>query len=123
MTPTRALSDANSLLYEWKEAIGYRIQMRACGNWHLPAQGRVKLSIHVAQFVGAMTTGLGMVIRDDLGSFMVARTVCFPGNLRADEAKVIGLYEALSWNKNLTMDNIEVEMDVKVVVDAFNSGI
>ncbi|KAL8461699.1 hypothetical protein ACS0TY_032979 [Phlomoides rotata] len=123
----RVLSEARSLLHEWRATrvmIGSTRSIAApCGSWHLPATGRVKLNIDAAQFHDVMATGLGMVIRDDLSSFLVAKIVCFPGTLRADEDEAIGLYKALSWIKNLAMDNIEVEMDAKVVVDALHSGL
>ncbi|KAL8461944.1 hypothetical protein ACS0TY_033143 [Phlomoides rotata] len=85
--------------------------------------GRVKLNIDAGQFTDVMSTCLGMVLRDDTGCFLIGRTLYFPGNYRSEEAEVIGLNEALSWIKNLGKDNVEVEMDTMVVVDAVNTMI
>ncbi|KAL8522237.1 hypothetical protein ACS0TY_012394 [Phlomoides rotata] len=35
----------------------------------------------------------------------------------------MGWFEALSWIKDLELKNVVIEMDVKLVVDAFNAGL
>ncbi|KAL8545721.1 hypothetical protein ACS0TY_005736 [Phlomoides rotata] len=90
--------EAYGYLHEWKfgrgltkERMAWRLQ---CEKWHLPATCKLKLDVDAAQFMEDMTT---------------------------DDAEVFGLHEALSWSKSLGMDNIEVEMDANVVVDAMNN--
>ncbi|KAL8490927.1 hypothetical protein ACS0TY_022801 [Phlomoides rotata] len=63
-----------------------------------------------------------MILRDDTDCFLLARTLCFLGNFRAEEAETIDLYEALSWIKSIGLEYVVVEMDAKLVMDVVNKG-
>lgn len=65
--------------------------------------------------------GLGIIVRDDQGIFVVTRVVRLPGKLHVDEGEAMGLHEALSWIKNLGFQRVVVEMDSKLVVDGIAS--
>ncbi|KAK6123061.1 hypothetical protein DH2020_043213 [Rehmannia glutinosa] len=66
-------------------------------------------------------TSVAMVIRDDRGEFVVARSVLFPGFYQVREAEAIGVREALSWTKNLGLKYLILETDVKYVVDGLTN--
>ncbi|KAL8532262.1 hypothetical protein ACS0TY_008749 [Phlomoides rotata] len=66
--------------------------------------------------------GVGMVLRDEFGSFTMGwRTLLFAGCVEVKIGEAIGFFEALSWAKSLNLDKVEVEGDVKVVVDVVGS--
>ncbi|KAK6126674.1 hypothetical protein DH2020_039582 [Rehmannia glutinosa] len=67
------------------------------------------------------STGIAMVVRDDNGEFVVARTVVFQGLYEVREAEAIGIREALSWTKNLGFQQLIIETDAKYVVDGLVS--
>ncbi|KAL8484820.1 hypothetical protein ACS0TY_027204 [Phlomoides rotata] len=124
-TVRRVVYDALDFLQEWRLARvsvpGRSPLLRRYNKWHLPSARKYKCNIDVAQFHDSLETGMGMVICDDAGFFVVCRTVHFPGVLRSDEAEIMGHHEALSWLKNVGFEGIDVEMDAKVVVDAVSA--
>ncbi|KAL2504532.1 RNase H domain-containing protein [Abeliophyllum distichum] len=66
----------------------------------------------------------GLVIRDDLGSFVVARVVPVQGIVDPLIAKVLGVREALSWIKTKFPEVQTIEMDTLLVHNALqNDGV
>ncbi|KAL8524201.1 hypothetical protein ACS0TY_013970 [Phlomoides rotata] len=72
-------------------------------------------------FEDSAEMGFGMVIRDSNGVHIFSRTLAMSGVYAPEEGEAIGLFEALSWIKELDIRNVEIEMDAKVVVNAFYS--
>lgn len=66
--------------------------------------------------------GIGMVIRDDSGSFMLAHTLVFSDRLDVDVGEIMGFHEALSWAQRLGLEQVCIEGDSKVAVDALISN-
>ncbi|KAL8549893.1 hypothetical protein ACS0TY_008654 [Phlomoides rotata] len=66
--------------------------------------------------------GIGLTLWDSNGSHVYSRTLVLPGLYAPDEGEAIGLFESLSWVSELDLQNIEIEMDAKLVVDAFNDA-
>ncbi|KAL8496459.1 hypothetical protein ACS0TY_020248 [Phlomoides rotata] len=66
--------------------------------------------------------GVGMVVRDDDGSFVVYRTFLVDGLFDVDEGETMTLYEALQWLHNLGFEKVIMEVDSKTVADAFNNS-
>ncbi|KAL8519132.1 hypothetical protein ACS0TY_010174 [Phlomoides rotata] len=93
-----------------------------CAKWHLPGNRGSKRNIDAAQFANSNSTGIGMILRDDTGCILLTRTLCFPGKFRAEEVEAIGLFEVLSWIESIGVENVVVEMNVKLVADAVNKG-
>ncbi|KAL8476481.1 hypothetical protein ACS0TY_028954 [Phlomoides rotata] len=78
----RVVRDAAVLFQEW--AAARRIFLKrdssdACPKWHKPEGGWAKINVDAAVFSETNEIGLGMVVRDDLGRFVVGRSVVFPG--------------------------------------------
>ncbi|KAL8521752.1 hypothetical protein ACS0TY_012047 [Phlomoides rotata] len=65
--------------------------------------------------------GFGMILRDEEGEFVAARTIVLVGCVTVDVGEAMGFYEALLWLKDLGIENVIVEGDVKLIVDAINS--
>ncbi|KAL8474699.1 hypothetical protein ACS0TY_031225 [Phlomoides rotata] len=84
--------------------------------------GFLKLNIDVAFFKDSAETDIDMVLRDDEGVFLAARSLVFSGYLEVDISEAMRFMEALSWVKHLGFENVIVEGDSKVVVDAILSS-
>ncbi|KAL8515131.1 hypothetical protein ACS0TY_014006 [Phlomoides rotata] len=65
--------------------------------------------------------GFGFVLHDSHGNHLFSRSTTIHGLYSSDEGEAIGLFEALSLIKELDLRNVIIEMDVKLVVDAFNA--
>ncbi|KAL8492918.1 hypothetical protein ACS0TY_024205 [Phlomoides rotata] len=65
--------------------------------------------------------GIGLTLWDCYGSHVFSRTLVLPGLYASDEGEAIGLFEALTWIEELNVRNVRIEMDAKLVVDAFNA--
>ncbi|KAL8474504.1 hypothetical protein ACS0TY_031094 [Phlomoides rotata] len=88
--------------------------------WHTPFVGKLKVNVDAVFFGDSMQTGFGMTLRDDQGGFVAAKTVVYHCRLDFDIGEAMGFMEALSWVKNLGLQNFVVEGDVKTVVKAIN---
>ncbi|KAL8530588.1 hypothetical protein ACS0TY_007571 [Phlomoides rotata] len=66
---------------------------------------------------------IGMVLRDNFGEFIIGRSRVFEGCVGADIREALGFFEALSWLKEVRYDEVMVEGDAKIVVDAINSPV
>ncbi|KAL8529675.1 hypothetical protein ACS0TY_006929 [Phlomoides rotata] len=65
--------------------------------------------------------GIGLTLWDSIGAHVYSRSMVFPGLYASDEGEAIGLFEVLTWVKELDLRNVFIEMDAKLVVDAFNT--
>lgn len=59
--------------------------------WQKPLSGRVKCNINGAWFEHESRCGIGVCLRDHLGSFLSAKTVWLNGRLTAPEIEAFGL--------------------------------
>ncbi|KAL8541107.1 hypothetical protein ACS0TY_002400 [Phlomoides rotata] len=66
--------------------------------------------------------GIGLTLRDSNSSHVYNRTLVLLGLYALDEGEAIGLFESLSWVSELDLRNVVIEMDAKLVVDAFNAN-
>ena len=82
--------------------------------------GRLKLNIEVAMLKDPTTIGVGMVLRDSDGLLIACKSVVLSFYCYVKEAEVVGLREGLQWMLELHHFEVDVELDAKIVVDAFN---
>ncbi|KAL8533694.1 hypothetical protein ACS0TY_009914 [Phlomoides rotata] len=68
-----------------------------------------------------MEMGIGLTLWDCTGSHVYSRTLALTGLYASDEDETIDLFEALTWVTELDLRNVLIEMDAKLVVDAFNT--
>jgi len=83
--------------------------------------GRYKCNIDAAFSNSLNRTGIGICIRDQDGSFVLAKTVMHPCFLPVDVGEALGLFSALQWLSDMQFDNVDFETDSKLTVDAFLS--
>ncbi|KAL8513872.1 hypothetical protein ACS0TY_013114 [Phlomoides rotata] len=68
-----------------------------------------------------MEMGIGLTLWNSSGNHVNSRTLALPGLYAPDEGEAIGLFEALTWLSKLDLRNVLIEMNAKLVVDAFNT--
>ncbi|KAL8518712.1 hypothetical protein ACS0TY_009890 [Phlomoides rotata] len=105
--PRISVGLARSYCSEWNALRG-RLEpsqklRTACGAWHRPPTDYLKLNVD------------GSFYADTRASLSLCPLYS------SDEGEVIGLFEALNWIKDLGLRDVVIEMDAKLVVDAFNA--
>ncbi|KAL8543039.1 hypothetical protein ACS0TY_003785 [Phlomoides rotata] len=80
----------------------------------------IKLNIDVAFFSDSREMGFRMILQDCSGSLISCRSMNMHGVYSPDEGEAIGVFESFSWIKQLNFRNVLIEMDAKLVVNAFN---
>ena len=65
--------------------------------------------------------GVRMVLRDSNGLLVACKSVVLPFCCSIKEAEEAGLREGLQWLLELHHFEVDVELDAKIVVDAFHS--
>ena len=68
-----------------------------------------------------ITVEVGMVLRDYDGLLVACKSVVLPFCCSVKEAEAVGLREGLHWLLELHHFEVDVELDVKIVGDAFHS--
>lgn len=80
--------------------------------WHPLPPSAVKYNIDAAFFEQQNMTGIGLIIRDDVGAFIACMSL-IPGLVRVQEGEALGLYEGLSWIKDLGFEKVVFKIDAK----------
>ncbi|KAL8488936.1 hypothetical protein ACS0TY_025013 [Phlomoides rotata] len=65
--------------------------------------------------------GVGMVLRNEFGNFIVGRTLIFQGCVDFKIGEAMGFLEAVSWAKSMNLEKVVIEGDAKVVVETVGS--
>ena len=65
--------------------------------------------------------GVGMVLRDSDGLLIACKSIVLPFCYSIKEAEAAGLRKGLQWLLELHHFEVDVELDTKLVVDAFHS--
>ncbi|PNY01747.1 cytochrome p450, partial [Trifolium pratense] len=65
--------------------------------------------------------GISICIRDDQGSFVLAKNEWFSPILDVNTGEAIDLLHALKWVQELQLENVDFELDSKNVVAKFHS--
>ena len=65
--------------------------------------------------------GVGMVLRDSDELLVACKFVVLPFCCSVKETEAVGLHEGLQWLLELHHFEVDVELDAKIVVDAFHS--
>ena len=68
-----------------------------------------------------IAVGVGMVLRDYDGLLVACKSVVLPYCCSVKEAEAASLREGLQWLLKLHHFEVDVELDAKIVVDAFQS--
>lgn len=86
-----------------------------------PNKGRFKCNIVASFFEHLNKVGLGMCMRDENGTFVLAKQEYFSPICEVHIEEVLGLLFALDWVHELNIGPVNFELDAKRVVDSFNS--
>jgi len=85
-------------------------------------EGRYKCNIDVFFSKHLNNVGVGMCIRDETCSFVLAKTEWYSPLCEVRVGEALGLLSALEWVQELNLGPIDFELDVKKVVDSFLSS-
>jgi len=98
---------------------GTMIQQQHIANhtWKNPNRGRYKCNVDAAFLTATNRVGIGICIRDDQGSFVLAKTKWILPILKVDEGEALGVSYAIRWLKDLRINNVTFVLDYKRVVD------
>ena len=83
--------------------------------------GRLKLNIDAAMPKDPRAVGVGMVLHDSDGLLVACKSVVLLFCCSIKEAEATGLREGLQWLLKLHHFKVDVELDAKIMVDAFHS--
>jgi len=89
--------------------------------WMPPSIGRFKCNIDAVFSERFKRTGIGVCLRDDTGTFVLAKQLQFNHVLPVAIGEALGLLHALQSMQDMQFDNIDFELDLKVTRDAFHS--
>lgn len=65
--------------------------------------------------------GIGVCIKDDTGTFILAKTEWFTPVCEVHVGETLGLLSSMEWVNPLHLGPIDFELDAKKVVDSFSS--
>uniref|UniRef100_A0A803P1X0 Reverse transcriptase zinc-binding domain-containing protein n=1 Tax=Cannabis sativa TaxID=3483 RepID=A0A803P1X0_CANSA len=128
-TAASIVKSARSVLDHWKVAknqsslyqTGVSFQ---CNHWRKPEGLKVKVNVDGAIFEASQKFRFGCVARDSNGSLIEAFSASKSGVVTPEIAEVIGiLKEALSWVKAKGWEDVIIESDALLVVQAINSSV
>ncbi|CAI9777924.1 unnamed protein product [Fraxinus pennsylvanica] len=122
------VANTKIFLHQWREAHqpattpNRNPQTLDFVQWHPPVAGSLKINIDAAIFENQERAGLGLVIRDDRGSFIAAKVIPVRGITDPLIAEVLGVREALSWLKVRFPEVQIIEMDALLVYNALQQN-
>ena len=88
--------------------------------WVRSLVGRLKLNIDAAMLRAPTTVGVGMVLHDYDGLLVACKFVVLPFCCSVKEGETASLHEGLRWLLEFHHFEVDVELDAKIVVDAFH---
>jgi len=86
-----------------------------------PNTGRVKCNIDASFCELSNRVGIGVCIRDENGTFVLAKIEWFSPICEVHVAETLGLLSTLEWVHVLNLRHVDFEMDAKRVIDNFHS--
>uniref|UniRef100_A0A803NQJ5 C2 domain-containing protein n=1 Tax=Cannabis sativa TaxID=3483 RepID=A0A803NQJ5_CANSA len=90
--------------------------------WTPPATNNLKINVDAALYPQHNNFGFGIVARNHLGRFIEAKTNYCNGSYPTEVIEALGIKEALSWIKNKSWKNAELETDSLLCVQAIRSN-
>lgn len=86
--------------------------------WEPPDSGRMKLNVDASVKEGESHYFVGMVIRNEVGQFVMGRNQKVAGQVNVLEAEAYGVLNALHWIQELQLNQVVIESDSSLVVQA-----
>ena len=91
--------------------------------WSRPPEGFYKCNIDASVPEHGNNVGLGMILRDSSGQFLIAQKIHREGSFSVKEAEGMALKEAISWVLTLSLQNVQFETDSKSVVNSLQHDV
>ncbi|XP_074342936.1 uncharacterized protein LOC141680672 [Apium graveolens] len=121
---------ARMALNKWKKAqdnmfdnfLGLMTMEDGSERWMVPDQNTVKINCDAATFEDSNCYSSTFVVRNDRGEVLKARSKCRVGSTGPDSAEAMEVREALSWTQESKHQNIMIETDCLVVVQAMRGS-
>src|SRR4030067_946497 len=88
--------------------------------WKRPSRGRLKCKIDASFSDSLNKTGIGICLRDDEGTFVLAKTVSISPRCPVPLGEVLGLFHAIEWLSDMKFDNVDFALDSQLTTTAFN---
>ena len=92
----------------------------ASDRWQRPQRGRLKCNVDASFSNQLNRTGIGICIRDDEGTFVLAQTIPLSPVYSVAVGEALGLFHALQWLSDMQFDDVDVVLDSKITIDAFH---
>ncbi|XP_030486875.2 uncharacterized protein LOC115703783 [Cannabis sativa] len=90
-------------------------------HWTIPISDRIKVNVDGALFNDVSRFGMGCLARNHAGQVLEAFTSSEEGIVRPEIVEIIGIKEALSWIRRHNWQNVLLETDSLVCVQAIQS--
>lgn len=90
--------------------------------WSPLVAGQLKLNVDAPMIEGANFFLVDMVIRDNTGQFFRVKNMKIAGSVIVLEAEVVWVQEALIWLGEFPSQEVIIESDSLLVVNAVNRG-
>jgi len=65
-------------------------------------------------------TRIGICLRDDEGTFVLAKTIPISTMCSISMGEDLALYYVMEWLSEMSFDNVDFAFDSKVIIDAFH---
>ena len=85
-----------------------------------PQQGCLKCNVNASFSDPLNRTGISICIRDDEGTFVLAKTVSISPMCSIAVEEALSLFHALQWLSDMQFDNVDFALDSKITTYAFN---
>ncbi|KAM6598072.1 hypothetical protein CsatA_008596 [Cannabis sativa] len=129
-TVKEVLANSSITLEHWRKAqdkhalltLSFNNSEEGAELWTPPATNNLKINVDAALYPQHNTFGYGIVARNHLGRFIEAKTSYCNGSYPAEVIEALGIKEALSWIKNKSWKNAELETDSLLCVQAIKSN-
>lgn len=116
--------------HEWKSTRKSSVVTRAMSvngannskRWQPPEPGELKLNVDASFYPGHESFSVGMVLRDQEGTFLEGKCISLPQPATVMEAECIGVREALSWIIEQSENKVTLESDLLLVCRALMGG-
>lgn len=93
----------------------------AIPQWQSPSTKRFKCNVDATFSDQFQRTGIGICVRDELGTFVLAKVQQFGHIYPVEIGEALGLYHALQLMTDMQFDNIDFKLDSKITRDVFHS--
>ena len=88
--------------------------------WKRPSRGRLKCNVDASFSDSLNKTGIGICLRDDEGTFVLAKTVSISPRCPVPLGEALGLFHAIRWLSDMKFDNVDFALDSQLTTTAFN---